>query len=661
MPSFSDLSGIQAYFDQLSQAEVSNRVGVQPIEYDAFDGTGDVKKRHYVPTVSGLEGSQYYLDRVTERHCVDTIPWSGVCGSYTPKITTPFELAGHPTNSRDFWQRYRDNIVNVGSDISKDFSEKPWANYANNILWSGNDYYCSGDYDQSGNHHLPSGMFKYGPIQRTDFNTFISKPNTSTIPSFYKFFEVRKGREVYLDSISGVDIVLNATSGNVTVSAPTCFKSGQAAFLGFTFSMTTSSGTYEVPSGIQYSINGSTNVNQQLIFDSGQYFTTEEHEFYMLSGTIDLRPAYEYMFFTRSSGDVDGGSKFKDYTNIFKYDSFDKGLLNGNLTNSVTLGEIADLSGPFRKTGAPTNVWTLNNSGQVEASLSGYFKNFTNEGVGIFPLKGKGLPVGFTQITGTTTSGNVQFMGGVTFNTNIGNCQIGKFDNCVLVDQGYREDDVIRDSGLKLHGGFFTNSSTCLEELSGLFYNDLLNFDFGDFHLTSGFLAGGGPSYVSYAPSGYDFNPSNQRVFNKKIDNGIFSCASSGDFIGLGFRGDWLSTSGQVLDRVSSLDVLIPVYHRRRIKISGIRVDQVSNFPAGAPFSALCANTSGFINPRYFETPWGDWLYNKVNATNYSVTLLDDLPFKFGGMGTQKRVALPLIASHTTVSIESSSVPPHYL
>lgn len=662
------ISGYDEYLETLINAEVSNYVGVNTIKYDVAE-----KWRDLIPTVSGIESSQYFLDKVVDRHCISGVYWLKACGPgtdiYTPNITSPFELMGSPTNDLDFWRRYKENIINIGTQIGKDFSISPWNNAANRVAWSGNNYECLYPHNSSGTHNVPSGMFNYGPIFKNDFNTFIVKPLSKTAPSFYKFVQIADYKRIDCTGVVGVAVTLNSTSGNTVNYSGSCQVGGNLYHLGYLdmFRVYTESGVYLPSSGITYGTGGSTSINSAVVLEN-EYHREMELEFYTLEGTINLWPFYEWVFFGGSSGNLPtlyGSGSLTQTETLSSVDSFQKGLcpISYNTNQSLSHSYLSNTQYTFADA-----QWAPQRSGFVDPRLVFSLQKTHIKGIGIFPLEGKGGRASFRQITGMITSGDVNFLVdargyGVNYTASV---EYPQWDNKKLIDGGHTETDILGNGDITFHADFLSDASGAIDYVreGG---NPLLNIDFGGLLYSSGSVSNpNGSDYFGVGHSGYYYNSNNPKDIYDNIGNDLFGCVESGRFIGAGFHYDIDSLSGSIYNLVNAIPFKTPAYNRMRIRWSGTRVDPIINSVAGSPFSYNCANLSGVTNSREELTPWSYWWYTRLSPKNLwdddNNNIIDEnsdfFPYEYGDMGDQIKVTLPKILGLQTLNVSSSSEKP---
>jgi hypothetical protein len=157
-------------------------VGVRGPVYNTNDKYGK-----YIPMVSGIETSQFWLDRVAERHCMECPEWTKQSGidtrySYIPTNYSGVQwsqLAGYPLHDRDFWHIFQENTALVNSGLM--FDGGPFVNYANKPIWSGNNYNVRFNYSKSGYTEHEAEFLKYGKPNKEDFNQYIPKTHIESV------------------------------------------------------------------------------------------------------------------------------------------------------------------------------------------------------------------------------------------------------------------------------------------------------------------------------------------------------------------------------------------------------------------------------------------------------------------------------------------------
>lgn len=302
------ISGLQENIGTYIDSRLGNFVGVQPPEYKkTIPGQCTERSiRGTYPTVSGIETGQYFLNLVAERHCSSGFEWFKSCGpglsGYEPSITTPFELTGYPTNDKGFWERYKQNIIGLGQVIANDFSYRPWNSHGSSVGWSGTSYSPEYDYPISGQHPIPSGMFKYGKLFSDDFHTFVPKGNQK-YPQFYNLFQytnIRTAR-VYTgltETLSDNQVDILESSGEEIGLAIRPYISGYGVVSGewvpiqdlgasVTVALTGDGGIYDAPEGLNDQRSGPRYIVGGACFTipaSGQVVTSQPnyqpHDFY---------------------------------------------------------------------------------------------------------------------------------------------------------------------------------------------------------------------------------------------------------------------------------------------------------------------------------------------------------------------------------------------
>lgn len=148
-------------------------LGVQPPQQF------DVGIQQHFPMTSGVEVSQYFLDRVAERHCMSCPDWTKASGAarytYVPtNYSGPSgsQLAGYPLHDEVFWNTYKNNIAKVGSGLLLNLDKNTWSNFATKVNWSGFNYLVNYPYQISGRLSHPSGFLRYGRPNKEDFNQY---------------------------------------------------------------------------------------------------------------------------------------------------------------------------------------------------------------------------------------------------------------------------------------------------------------------------------------------------------------------------------------------------------------------------------------------------------------------------------------------------------
>jgi len=168
------------------------KISVEGINYIKGNDAHPFFKWHYnIPIVSGIEGSQYFINKVRDRHNLFSASWKKYLGEvdgivYTPKITDPFELNGYPMGVDQMW---RENTVNIehtfgemGHKIPNKIRLSPSGSLVNENAWNtnapiqfwGNDKYLNEyNYQTSGYMAIPSGLFRYGNPLRDVYEQYI--------------------------------------------------------------------------------------------------------------------------------------------------------------------------------------------------------------------------------------------------------------------------------------------------------------------------------------------------------------------------------------------------------------------------------------------------------------------------------------------------------
>lgn len=433
-------------------------IGVEPIQYRAEDleDSGDATKRYYVPTVSGIESSQYFLNRLADRHCVSGVEWEHACGPYDPQITTPFKLAGYPLNDLPFWQRYKDNIIAIGNNVGRDFSgvlvdnpynaftnfeHRNWYNQASNTNWSGHVYECDSPQrrqaqvlEKTNLRALPvSGMHTYGPMLKEDFETFISNPQGASNPGFigYATYNRQKsitgytfgiqnvassGTESSIEfartgtSYGGDDICYNV-SGHLGVPILLGYKNNtNYLFHEVGNSRYTYPDTAITVSGIDLGPD-----HEALVFYSG-FEVIYETQQYHLVGTANFKPLYEWGLF--NWGEEGSGLPIASGANIVDFETWTPGggLYNKNQSTAPDIQYTIFNGGTFYPSDTlhrMSGIWT----GPVESSLfvdsmKINFSTTQKDRFAYFPLEGQNSGhYGFRQLTGIITSGVIDAYG----------------------------------------------------------------------------------------------------------------------------------------------------------------------------------------------------------------------------------------------------------
>tara|TARA_R110000751_G_scaffold46368_12_gene104421 strand:+ start:1072 stop:3192 length:2121 start_codon:yes stop_codon:yes gene_type:complete len=663
------VSGLDLRFGYLSDGQVNNYLGVQPIQYN-----GGEKFRSNMPTVSGIEAAQYFLDRVAETHCGSGASWSNACGSYTPSLAPPYSIAGSPTNDMGFWERFKNNIIGVGNQIGRDLSYQPWSNHANNPRWSGQNYNCSGDNALEGYHPLPEGMFTYGALQKDDFNTFISATSTKSAPSFYQLPTIGFRREVIVSGVSAGATKRFDFLGGAEMSGTCTAISGSLLALNYGYTIDLEGGgTYVTPSSIVTgaSISGvpSSAMGNSLTFD-GPYYHVYEHEYYSYSGEFNLWPAYQYLLTGEGSGAVIGMSSdamVEEEETIGTTSLYDKGLgaSSHDIVASLVGRQDPDAAFYVNKTNRNRTPWRIKGSGVVEHVIDFIASYYGGHQVGCFPLTSKLGNRSFGQLMGTATTGDAQFLLG-PYDPDVNHKQkysqfAANINRGAFKDNGHDPSDCIFGGKYYLHGREFVDAQDLVTYIQTQAFADLATIDPGDALLNSGNVFNG----VGFYPSGYINNDQNPTLLQVPVPLGCGG--SGGKFFAMGFRYDFAAISGQLYDLTKSISYQIPAYHRYRGKASGIQVDYATKSVAGAPYSYTCSATHAVSNPRPYETPWSAWIYSKIQPGN---VWLD--PYRMfntfspfwaysAGMGDQSKVNLPYVYEDGGMSVNSSSAEPHAL
>lgn len=577
-------------------------VGVQPIQYRAEDleDSGDATKRYYIPTVSGIEASQYFLDKVAERHCVSGIEWEHVCGTYVPNITKPFNLTGYPINDLSFWRRYYQNIIDLGGNIGRDFSgvlltnpydeyapysHLTWANYASNPDWSGQRYYCNSNHDPYSSYSLtrwqrpiPSGMHEYGPMMQEDFHTFISKPVAATNPGMFGYATYNRIKSIeglgfnvsvvssppasstvdrarFGDEYGTGDICYGA-SGHVGVPITLGYRGDVAEFL---FHEAGNS-KYIYPSSV-LTVTGVVipNTDNAIVLYSG-FEVIYETQHYHFSGVADFEPIYRWMLF--DWGPEGSGQPIASGATITDQESW---VAGGGLwgQNQARVSDVQALftispSGEFVGTDPihlMSGIWTgPTTSGQLTDTLKFNISSTQKDRFQYFPMWGQnGKELGFRQLTGIIQSGateayGYQLIGAGSYDPKTGGQQQSNggwaariSDPIVPVwgkvtDWEIPQGYLVAPDKVYLHAKMLNTAEEILDYLRGRDFNNIATFDYGPIHYDSGIVPEG-----AFFPRSDPFSTTwvssgNYPFNNKKLDYWTMP----EDFIGCQHSGRYL-------------------------------------------------------------------------------------------------------------------------
>lgn len=164
-----------------------NFIQVQPpfwIESDVLDGVYN----KYIPMVSGIETSQYFMDRWADRHCHSGFEFTKSSGydriEYAPSNyshPSESELAGYPLHDREFWGMFKGNISLMGSGIGRQWDYFGWPNISYDTLWSGHNYspfqnsaaWFPSEYSGSIRNH--EDLLRFGKIDKPDYLRYIPR------------------------------------------------------------------------------------------------------------------------------------------------------------------------------------------------------------------------------------------------------------------------------------------------------------------------------------------------------------------------------------------------------------------------------------------------------------------------------------------------------
>jgi hypothetical protein len=677
------LENVLAQYDGLG-----NFIGVQTptVRGDQCDA--------YVPLVSGIETSQHFMDRVAVRHCLPSgFNWINQCGSYVPNKATPFQLAGYPTNDKNFWAMYKANIIRLGSGIADDFSYRPWNNKAGNTSWSGDSYnptYINGNYEVSGRHPLVSGEFLYGPILKDDYNTFVVN-GANGHPLFFPAFSFTVDRKVTTSGYLGHQLY----DSNIFTSETNSTKPDPFGAPGYTIYPSGVSGSYPY---FSVKISGIRGLNRMYISDgvscsetfgpsgiwsTGIFSAVTEVEHYRATGVFDVFPLYELAYNLNGVNDTTiAASAFPDvqylvndamvgyapfslssYQNIFTYGSTlgnGEGVAVSRRIPQIDYLTVSFNSGVCNVSGAdPSSGYSRTNVDTFYCTVGRKNSSY----VWIYPLFKGDLKTDFRKISGMITDGRVYFNGDIQD----GELSLGSFfrgpeslfeyNNTIAGERTSQPEDIITNTEMKIMGGGYTDVSGLYDAI----FSDGTKYEVGRFdYWTSrvfsssiindsaqvGFDAEDAYSYNT-PTSGYQYN--NSGIFS--IDTSLLGCNSSGaKFLAFWFEPDFQAMEPEIRGK-TVVNIDTESHRRFRTYYTGVKVDGVSW--GVVPILGAAPVYSGFINPQPFTTARSNWIYNQVSVGASSTTTFPQLNFGglpgasgiyvLTGLGNQTRAKVPFI------------------
>jgi hypothetical protein len=171
-------------------SDIGKYIAVQQPIYNEGGGCQGFQRADML-MASGTEASQFFINAVSSRHCLSAPEWKRYCSLdgevYTPSLAPPFSIAGYPSNVKNFWDEYKNNIVQLGSGLGYQWEDTPWTNYGGASSWSGvrrTCEYVDGNYPSSGTVPFTS-MYRYGHALKSEFNKVLPALSDKGTPQFY--------------------------------------------------------------------------------------------------------------------------------------------------------------------------------------------------------------------------------------------------------------------------------------------------------------------------------------------------------------------------------------------------------------------------------------------------------------------------------------------
>lgn len=638
-------SGIEAGIDNMIADGIGNWIGVKPPDYVSLDDPDSCSERAIrgrIPTVSGIETAQAFMDQVAIRHCINSFGWENQCGSYTPQTAPPFEMAGHPTNDLGFWQRFRGNIEQMGCEIGDDFRTRPWSNKGvGTTAWSGDSYNCQvtdeyGGHAVSGKHAIPahpSGAFYYGRMLRDDFETFIPSYGTTTMSLYnYGYMDNRKSLR-FSGQLYSESLVLAGTDSD-EVALPEKGTSG-LNFGELNFAIKTSSGIWESPSGQIVLTSGYTTwipVTTPYVSVSGTIRYEAELEYYNAGSVLDVTPVTNWLYgfggdFDTASGAFPNGSlssHFFQHGEVFEETSAPQ-----NPYDPLTLLEIQAAEYLTQTKGGPTEISFMQTSKPPQCSYwqprsingSMALSNHSRHQIYIMPLKGKcGNVTSFRQRTGIIPNSGFHARHEVNPNpkslVNPGNSGPWTADFRRYVGgklRGvYLEQEDVHFPDFIAHGGLFATVEDMIDYIRDGNYNEIMRYTPIPYWESGQY----GNDLLDNKHIGWDVAWSGEQK-EYPVPSMFEGCSNSGDnFLALIFHHDYTACSGALSASASSIDVSNPSHIRGRFKLTAspcIPVIRHTVFGGSSSYSGLLPGGADFT------TPWTDWIYPQQNILSSSV------------------------------------------